>query len=204
LGNRENVTERLIVMIDTKRLLLRPFKQDDFDLIFQLYSNERIMRYMPGNVMDREEAQRHLEQIIAEWSYVPQNAFEMAIILKEIKEKIGRARVHLDHEQNEAMIGWLLLEPYWGHGYATEITGALLDFCFHTLKVHRVTALCHPENIGSWKAMEKCKMRREAYRIQSRKYSHNGIVTWEDELEYAILSAEYLDNKMYDMNSMSV
>ena len=55
------------------------------------------------------------------------------------------------------MIGWLLLKKNWGRGYATEMTHALMDYCFDVLSVHRVCALCHPDNIGSWSVLQICE-----------------------------------------------
>ena len=51
-------------------------------------------------------------------------------------------------------------------------------------------ALCNPKNVGSWRVLEKCNMRREAHFIQKCKYVKGGNITWEDELEYAILESE--------------
>lgn len=177
-------------MIETERLIMRPFNKDDFDIIMGLYSNEEIMRYMPNDVMDAEKAQTHLNKVAGDWEEEPQVNFEMAVILKENQEKIGRSRIHLDYETDTAMVGWLLLKKEWGKGYASEMTRALIDYSFDALKVHRVCALCHPENIASWKALEKCGMRREAYYRQKCRYVKNGNIIWEDELEYSVLKTE--------------
>ncbi|MGC4018975.1 MAG: GNAT family N-acetyltransferase [Muricomes sp.] len=177
-------------MIETQRLTMRPFNEDDLDIIMDLYSNEEIMRYMPNDVMNAEKAQKHLNKIVCDWGEKPQVNFEMAVISKYNQEKIGRSRIHLDYETDTAMIGWLLLQKDWGKGYATEMTRALIDYSFDVLNVHRVCALCHPENIGSWTVLEKCNMRREAHFIQSCKYIKNSSIIWEDELEYALLKSE--------------
>ena len=178
-------------MIDTERLTLRPFDKNDFDIIFDLYGNDEIMTYMPNDTMSKEQAQNHLDQIVADWQAKPQINFEMAIIDKETNKKIGRTRISLDLDSETAMIGWLLIESEWGKGYATEITRALLAYSFNDLKVHRVSALCHPNNTGSWHVLEKNKMRREAHFVKKAKYIKNGKTIWEDELEYAILDSEY-------------
>lgn len=128
--------------------------------------------------------------LICDWGEKPRANFEMAVILKYNQEKIGRSRIHLDYETDTAIIGWLLLKKDWGKGYATEMTRALIDYSFDVLNVHRVRALCRPKNIGSWRALEKCDMRREAHFIQNCKYIKNSNVIWEDELEYAILKSE--------------
>ena len=98
----------------------------------------------------------------------------------------------MDYESDTAMIGWLLIQSEWNKGYATEITKSLLEYCFKILKVHRVCALCHPQNIGSWKVLEKCGLRREAHYIKKVKYLSNADSHWEDELEYAILREEFM------------
>lgn len=51
-------------MIETERLTMRPFNEDDLDIIMSLYSNEEIMRYMPNDVMNVEKAQKHLNKVI--------------------------------------------------------------------------------------------------------------------------------------------
>ncbi|WP_367569488.1 GNAT family N-acetyltransferase [Lacrimispora sp.] len=140
--------------------------------------------------MNVEKAQKHLNKVIHDWEEKPQLNFEMAVILKYDQKKIGRSRIHLDYENDTAIIGWLLLKKDWGKGYATEMTRALIDYSFDVLNVHRVCALCHPENIGSWRVLEKCNMRREAHFIQKCKYIKDGNIIWEDELEYAMLESE--------------
>ena len=177
-------------MIETERLSLKPFCKDDLDIIFKLYSDRKIMHYMPNEYMDINAAEAHLNKIIKAWEEKPQTDYEMLVISKQNEEKIGRCRIHIDCETNSAMIGWLLLEKEWNKGYATEITRALIDYSFDMLNVRRVCALCHPDNISSWKVLEKCNMRREAYYKEKCKYIKDGIVSWQDELEYAILKTE--------------
>lgn len=177
-------------MIETERFIMRPFCEDDLDIVVSLYSNEEIMRYMPMDVMDAEKARGHLHKVIHGWREKPQVDFEMAVIFKHTQEKIGRARIHLDCEMDTAMIGWLLLKKEWGKGCATELKQALIAYSFDVLHVHRVCALCHPKNIGSWRVLEKCGMRREAHFMQKCKYVKAGVTTWEDEFQYAIVASE--------------
>ena len=179
-------------MIETQRLIMRPFDIKDLDIVSLLYGNPDIMTYMPcGNLME-EEIRTHLQKITSDWNEKPQVNYEMAVICKPDSKKIGRARIHMDYESDTAMIGWLLIQSEWNKGYATEITKSLLEYCFKILKVHRVCALCHPQNIGSWKVLEKCGLRREAHYIKKVKYLSNADSHWEDELEYAILREEFM------------
>ncbi len=45
-------------MIETERLILRTFDDGDLDIIFKLYSDEEIMKYMPLPVMDIDATKR--------------------------------------------------------------------------------------------------------------------------------------------------
>jgi len=60
-------------------------------------------------------------------------------------------------------MGWVFHRAYHGHGYATEAAGALLQYSFAALHLHRIIATCQPENVASWRVMEKLGMRREAH-----------------------------------------
>ena len=53
-------------MIETPRLSLRPFDQSDLDLIYRVYSDDEILRYTPFDPMDREQAERHLNRVMAD------------------------------------------------------------------------------------------------------------------------------------------
>ena len=56
----------------------------------------------------------------------------------------------------------LLLRPFRADdhgGYATEAAGALLRFGFDQAGLHRITATCDPENVGSARILEKIGMR---------------------------------------------
>ena len=85
----------------------------------------------------------------------------------------------------------LLLQDWWGQHYATEISKALIQYCFRDLGLRRVNAVCSPENFASWNMLEKCGLRREACLIQKCRYVKNGVVSWHDELEYAMLASEF-------------
>ena len=184
--------------IETKRLILRPFREDDLDIILQLYSNRNIMRYMPNDYMDLDAAKGHLQKIVQDWQAVPLISMEMAVLLKDTNEKIGRCRIHLEPESETAMVGWLLLEKEWNKGYATEITKALMRVSFSELHMHRVCAICNPENAASCKVMEKCGMRKEAHYVKKCKYTKDGVSFWEDEAEYAILASEFEERQHFN------
>ena len=186
-----NIMKNQNIFIETDRLILRPFSEEDLDLIFRVYSDEEIMHYTPFDPLDREQARQHLEKVMEDWNRVPRLSYEMAIIVKESGEKAGRAHILIDPESDTGMIGWFLLKKFWGRHYATEMAEYLIRYSFDTLHLHRVNALCNPENIASWKVLEKAGMRREALMKKKARYVKNGVTSWHDELQYAILEPSY-------------
>jgi RimJ/RimL family protein N-acetyltransferase len=85
-------------------------------------------------------------------------------------------------------IGWAFRADRQGRGYATEAALALMAFAFVELRCHRVIATCQPENVASWRVMEKLGMRREAH---FRQGLHQPSGEWWDEYFYALLADEY-------------
>ena len=62
-----------------------------------------------------------------------------------------------------AEIGYALSDRYWGKGYVSEATKALLDFGFNELQLVRIQARCFPDNIGSELVMRKAKFAKGRY-----------------------------------------
>ena len=178
-------------MIETDRLTLRPMTAGDEELIYRLYSDEEILRYSPFDMMDRAAAQRHLQRILREWEQPAPANLEFIAVRKADGVSVGRCHIELDPETNTAMIGCHLLQAYWRQGCATEICRALMDYSFAHLNVHRVNALCNPENLGSRRVLERCGLRLEAHLRQKCRYVKHGVTSWQDELQYAILREEW-------------
>ena len=207
------------IIIETERLLLRPFNEDDFDIIYRLYGDAEVLKYSPFTAMDTLQAQAHLDKVVGYWKCDPVTDMEFAVILKAPEtdgpavddpiavtpetdgpaaaaldkgRKIGRAHIHIEPEDSAAMIGWFLAQEHWGKGYATEIGRRILEYCFITLGLHRIYGLCNPGNTGSRIVMSRLGMREEALLKNKCPYPKLGPDHYEDEMIYAILNEEWL------------
>jgi ribosomal-protein-alanine N-acetyltransferase len=78
-------------------------------------------------------------------------------------------------------LGYRLGSAYRGRGYATEAGRAWLTYGLETLGLERIVAVAWPENVGSWRVMEKCGMRRVG---SGEHYGHETVV-------YEITRAEF-------------
>jgi RimJ/RimL family protein N-acetyltransferase len=177
-------------MIETERLLLRPFCPEDLDILEAIYCDGEILTYTPFDVMNPSQVREHLSRIVQDWERQPPQSLEFVMVMKENGEKIGRCHILIDPECETGMIGWLLRREYRGRHYARESGEALIDYCFDELGLHRVNAVCNPENLASRRVLEHCGLRLEACLRQKCRYIKQGAVSWHDELEYALLASE--------------
>jgi len=74
----------------------------------------------------------------------------------------------------------------WGLGYATEAAAALLRYGFDQLGLHKISASCDPENIGSVRVLTKIGMRQEGH----LRDQHRVRGQWRDRLLFAALAAD--------------
>jgi RimJ/RimL family protein N-acetyltransferase len=171
----------MLGVLTTPRLLLRPLASDDWRAVHAYVSDPNVMRYTPEGAMSEEQVR----------DFIAANADEpetVAVILSAEERLIGHMPFHPWYASRIYEIGWIFHPRYHGQGYATEAATTLLRYGFETLGVHRIIATCQPENVASWRVMEKLGMLREAH---FRKVFPVDETTWLDEYLYAILEEEW-------------
>ncbi|WP_246320285.1 GNAT family N-acetyltransferase [Paenibacillus qinlingensis] len=87
---------------------------------------------------------------------------------------------------SQGELGYSINRDYWGFGFATEATKAMINLGFKDLKLHRIYATCRPNNVGSYRVLEKIGMRREGHLRVDRFFKGK----WHDSFLYAILRSE--------------
>lgn len=113
---------------------------------------------------------------------------ELALLLAASGEFVGHMVFHPWVVSRTWEIGWVLGTRHQRQGYAAEAARCLLAYAFEALGCHRVIATCQPENVASWRVMEKLGMRREGH---FRACIHRPSGEWWDEYFYALLAKEY-------------
>jgi len=83
----------------------------------------------------------------------------MLVFRKDTGEFIGNAGLQVVPDTSEVEIAYHYLPSVWGKGYGTEAAVAILDEGLRHLGLPNVIAICLPENVGSWRIMEKAGMR---------------------------------------------
>lgn len=171
--------------IITERLIIRNFKQIDWNDLYEYLSDKEVVEYEPYEVYSKEQAK---EEAIKR-----SNKDEFyAVCLKENEKLIGN--LYLGKAEFDTWeLGYVFNRKYQGKGYATESAKALLEMAFGQLKARRIIAMCNPKNEPSWRLMERLKMRREGLLLQNIyfKTDDEGKPIWLNTYEYAILKSEW-------------
>jgi 3-dehydroquinate dehydratase/shikimate dehydrogenase len=147
------------MIIETERLMLRPWKPEDLDPFAELNADTRVMEYFPA-CLTREESDLCANKIIDQFNSRGWGLW--AVTVKDGPDFIGYVGLNpisFDAHFTPALeIGWRLAYPYWGKGYAVEGAKAVLHYAFETLKVKELVSITVVKNLRSRRVMEKIGM----------------------------------------------
>ncbi|QAY66510.1 GNAT family N-acetyltransferase [Paenibacillus protaetiae] len=170
----------------TERLLIRNFQADDWEAVLAYTSDSEVMKYIPEGVF----CEQNVRAFIYENS--GGKAEKFPVILKQDHTLIGHIVFHKWSGNGTYEIGWVFNPKYYSQGYASEAARAILQYGFEHLNAHRIIATCQPQNIASYRVMEKIGMRKEGHFKQCiPAHFIKGNTEWWDEYFYAILAEEW-------------
>lgn len=175
--------------IETERLILRKFTEDDFDAVHSYAGCSENIKYMIWGPNTELQTQEFINNAINEAERQPCTNYQYAAVLKQTGKLIGACNLAICGD--EAEIGWILHKNYWKHGYGTEMGKAMLELGFDKCRLHRIIAHCDVENYGSYRVMENIGMRREGLFIEGRPAYKGSDKKYSDEISYAILREEW-------------
>jgi RimJ/RimL family protein N-acetyltransferase len=149
-----------VAILETSRLVLRPFGAEDLDSLARLMANRDFMRFSHGPY-SRQQTQTVLDRILS-WNRAGLPS-QFAVSPRSTGTLIGYCGFFHQEvdETDEIEIGYRLHPDYWNKGIATEAATAVRDHAFRDLKLPRVISLIHPDNIASRRVAEKIGMRHE-------------------------------------------
>jgi RimJ/RimL family protein N-acetyltransferase len=147
-----------VITVETERLTLRGWRDDDLDALAAINADPEVMRYiLDGSVRDRQQSAAALEKMVRDWA---QRGFGLfAVEVRETGVLIGWAGLAVPEFLPEVMpaveVGWRLARTAWGHGYATEAAAAALRFGFDDRGLDRIISIRHVDNARSARVMDK-------------------------------------------------
>ncbi|MEP6955456.1 MAG: GNAT family N-acetyltransferase [Chthoniobacterales bacterium] len=167
------------VVLETERLLLREYVEDDAEAFLELNSNPEVLRFVSDKPLLNVEQAR---QILLDYpidDYRAHGFGRCACILKSTSEQIGFAGLKYLPELGEVDVAFRLKPAHWGFGFATEAALASVRFGFSNLGLQQIIGLALPENRASVRVLEKAGL------------SHAGTLRlWGRALSKHIINAE--------------
>lgn len=142
-------------IIETKRLLVREFTLDDYEAVYEFNSNKELHQYTGDEIISSNERAKEIIKNIWLNDYETYGYGRWAVIYKSNNKLIGFAGLKYLPEINDTDIGYRFLPSYWGIGIASEVSVEILKYGFENLNLNRIIGIAMPENIGSWKVLEK-------------------------------------------------
>lgn len=151
----------------TQRLCLRRFTLDDLPLLQRLNADPEVMRYL-GGAMSAEKTEAMLKgRILTYYDEQPRMGV-WATLLRDSSECVGFHLLNHVLGEDILQIGYRLFPQYWGHGYATEMSFALMEYGFTRLQLPMLTANAALGNIASQRVLLKVGLQRRG----ERSFSH--------------------------------
>jgi putative acetyltransferase len=140
--------------IETERLILRDWRIDDVDDLYEYAKNPNVGPH--GGWKPHESKTESLE--IMQTLFI--DKYECwAIVYKEDGKVIGSIGYEKDQKRPEINcreLGYAMGEDYWGKGIMTEAAKAVIRYGFETLELDMVSIYRNPQNTRSGRVIDKC------------------------------------------------
>jgi ribosomal-protein-alanine N-acetyltransferase len=161
-------------MLETERLFMRKFTPDDLPKLVELRTDPEVYKYLGGTQMQNPAALRtRLGFYIG--CYDKYGFGHHAMHWKETGEMIGWSGLQPLEDSGRVEVGYGMKKEFWRRGIGFECAKAWLEFGFGKANLTRIVAVAQPENVGSWRIMEKLGMRYEKneihYGLECKVYS---------------------------------
>lgn len=145
------------MILKTSRLTLRPWMESDAKYLFHFAKNPNvgpIAGWPPHENID--DSLNIIKTVFCKRE-------TYAIIKDDIPIGCVGLLFHPDTNhwwgEGSAELGYWIAEEYWGNGYATESSKALIEHAFNDLDVKTIYATYRTENIRSKRVLEKLGFR---------------------------------------------
>jgi RimJ/RimL family protein N-acetyltransferase len=143
-----------VPVLQTERLVLRSFTQEDFEPFTHIVSDPEVVRYLDGGApISREDCWRGMALFIGHWHLRGYGWW--AVEDRRTGELLGRLGLYNPEGWPGIEVGWLLRQDAWGVGLATEGAAAAINFAFDVVGAGHVISIIDPRNTRSIRVAEK-------------------------------------------------
>jgi len=135
--------------IETERLIIREFTEDDYDDLYAIVSDPETMQHYPAP-WDEEKAHHWITWNMENYR---NHGFGLGpVILKETGEMIGNCGISIQNIGGQLLpeVGYQFNKKFWHKGYASEAARAARDYAFENTEYDRIYSYMKYTNIGSY------------------------------------------------------
>ncbi len=147
------------VRIETLRLLLRRFEEQDAEDMFNNWAGDaEVCRYLSwGPHISADVSQKRIRNWVE--AYRRDNSYVWALEMKGKGSAIGSISVEIADDIGESCeVGYCLSKEYWNRGVMTEALQAVLHYLFYEVGYRRIQAKHDVLNVASGRVMQKAGM----------------------------------------------
>lgn len=150
-------------MIETERLILRRLLVSDHEAFCTLFADKEVMKFSDDGPLDTKAVDVWLKRQIDRYD-IERGVGVLAVEIKSTAAVIGYCGLTQMSDIEglpDSELGYRLIRPCWGYGYATEAASAIRDYAFSQPNVSRLVALIEPDNARSMGVAKKIGMHCE-------------------------------------------
>jgi RimJ/RimL family protein N-acetyltransferase len=145
-----------VTELETARLLLRPWRQEDLDPYARICADPEVTRYVTGP-LSRQESEEQVSRFVRHWE---ERGFGLwAVEYRASGAFIGFIGLLHQHDwpigEDKTEVGWRLDRAFWGQGLATEGAQTSVRYGFEQLGLERIISIINPKNLASRRVAEK-------------------------------------------------
>lgn len=165
--NKINLEFDYFPELESDRFILREVKEKDYISLFEIYSDVETIKYQQMATMQTiEQAQKSVQAF--QQGFINRKFIRWCITTKENDSVIGLITLHdFNLCNSQAEIGFMLTKKYWRQNIMAEVAKVVIRFAFEVVRLHRLEASIHPDNIASIRLSEKLGFNREGLKKES-------------------------------------
>lgn len=170
--------------LESERFILREIKEQDYLSLYEIYSDADAVKYQQiGAMKTIKQAHQSVQAFLQ--GFQDKKFIKWCVTSKENDTIIGLITLHSFNFCNaQAEIGFMLNKRYWRQNIMGEVSNEIIRFAFEIIKLNRIEASIHPDNIASIKLSEKLGFKREGLKKEAA--YNKGTDKYEDRLMFGI------------------
>ena len=147
------------MQLETERLILREMTLDDFDALYEIFTDAETMQHYP-KPFDEQRVQGWILTNIERYEIFGFGLW--SVVLKENGEVIGDCGITMQNIGGKIKpeIGYHIHKKYWNRGLATEAAQKCRDYAFENTPFNIIYSYMKYTNIGSYSVAIKNGMQK--------------------------------------------